>query len=225
MRLRLLPPILMVLACGGADSPQADPGSLPPAVEPASLVLDGPHDVAVLEMGELGVIRIELFPELAPKTVANFIRLTENGFYDGTYFHRVLPGFMIQGGDPNTKNLDPRDDGRGSAGERIEDEFSDYPHLRGTLSMANTGYLDSSSSQFFIVHQDSPQLDGDYTAFGRVVSGIEVVDAIAALELDSFGRYGPPNRPYPVNATIETLRIERAGEAPKEAVAARGASR
>jgi cyclophilin family peptidyl-prolyl cis-trans isomerase len=117
---------------------------------------------------------------------------------------------MVQGGDPLTKNHDPRDDGRGNPGFTIEDEFTDYPHLRGTVSMANTGTPYSAGSQFFIVLADSRQLDGQYTAFGRVTRGMEVADAIAALEIDRYGRYGPPNRPYPVSAVVETVRIEAA---------------
>jgi len=204
--------LLACLACGVADAPAAADAPAPDATPVALTKLTGgPHDVAVLEMGELGTIRIELYPELAPKSVARFIELAEQGFYDGTYFHRVIPGFMIQGGDPNTKDMDPRNDGRGSSGERLPDEFSDYPHLRGTVSMANTGYSGSSSCQFFIVHQDSRHLDGKYTVIGKVVSGMEVVDAITELEIDTYGRYGPTDRPYPVSATILHLRIERAG--------------
>jgi peptidyl-prolyl cis-trans isomerase B (cyclophilin B) len=165
----------------------------------------------VFDLGELGTIRAELYPELAPKTVEAFTGLVEEGFYDGTYFHRVIPGFMIQGGDPLTRNNDPRDDGRGRADMRLPDEFSDYPHVRGTLSMANSGYVGSGSCQFFIVQEASPGLDGEYTVFGKVVAGLETVDAITEMEIDTYGRYGPPDRPYPVNATIERAWIERAG--------------
>jgi hypothetical protein len=115
-----LPILLAGVACGDAPTaateataPQAE---TPP--EALSKLAPGARDVAVMEMGELGTIRIELFPELAPLTVARFIELVEKGFYDDTYFHRVIPGFMIQGGDPNTKNLDPRDDGRGKSASR-----------------------------------------------------------------------------------------------------------
>ncbi len=221
---RLLPALIVIfagVACGsGEGTPTEAPAEATPA-EPHALsaIRPGPHDEAVLDMGELGVIRIELLPELAPNTVAHFAELTDQGFYDGTYFHRVIPEFMIQGGDPNTKDLDPRNDGKGRT-ERIEDEFTDYPHLRGTLSMANTGRSNSSSCQFFIVHQDRRELDGEFTAFGRVISGIEVVDAITELELDTYGRYGPTDRPYPVNATIEKAWIERAEAVAPEAVAA-----
>jgi cyclophilin family peptidyl-prolyl cis-trans isomerase len=204
---------LAALACGDAPAPAPAPDAAAESAPPAALakLAPGPRDAAVLEMGELGTIRIELLPELAPQTVARFRELAESGFYDGTYFHRVIPGFMIQGGDPNTKNLDPRDDGRGNAGRRVPDEFSDYPHTRGTVSMANTGYSNSSSSQFFIVHEDSPNLDGRFTVFGRVVEGMETVDAVTRLAIDEYGRYGPKDRPYPVNASIERLRIEPAG--------------
>jgi cyclophilin family peptidyl-prolyl cis-trans isomerase len=221
MSLRRLPPLLFVLACAGlactlacGRGEEATPEAAGPVDADAAmahLVSAGPHDVAVLDLGELGTIRVELLPEIAPKSVAQFVELAESGFYDGTYFHRVIPGFMIQGGDPNTKDLDPRNDGKGSAGRRVPDEFSEYPHVRGTVSMANTGYLNSSSSQFFIMLDDIRDLDGRYSAFGRVTDGMEVVDAVAALEIDTYGRYGPPNRPYPVNATIEGIRIERAG--------------
>jgi peptidyl-prolyl cis-trans isomerase B (cyclophilin B) len=175
-----------------------------------ALIEDGPHDTAVLDMGELGTIRIELLPELAPRSVENFVALAESGFYNGTTFHRVIPGFMIQGGDPATKNPDPRDDGNGGPGYGIEDEFTDYPHVRGTVSMANKGRPGSGGSQFFITQQDVPRLDGDYSVFGRVVEGFSVVDAITELEIDTYGRYGPQNRPYPVSAVIQSLRIERA---------------
>jgi peptidyl-prolyl cis-trans isomerase B (cyclophilin B) len=202
---------LLLLACGGEPaSPQMPEASEPEALTPIG---PGPHDVAVLDMGKLGVVRIELYPELAPKSVELFTKLADEGFYDGTYFHRVLPGFMIQGGDPNTRNNDPRDDGKGGTSFSIPDEFSDYPHVRGTVSMANTGYRNSAGSQFFIVQQDSPGLDGDYTVIGRVVEGMETVDAIAALEIDVYGRYGPRDRPYPVSATIESARVERADAA------------
>jgi peptidyl-prolyl cis-trans isomerase B (cyclophilin B) len=169
--------------------------------------------VAVLRLPDLGEIRIELLPELAPRTVAHFAELARRGDFDGTYFHRVLPGFMIQGGDPNTRDNDPRNDGGG--GERgAPDEISGYPYLRGTVAMANRGRPDTADCQFFIVHQDQADLPPDYTVFGRVIEGMEVVDAITRLEIDKYGRYGPRNRPYPVPASVESIRIESAGPAP-----------
>ena len=123
---------------------------------------------------------------------------------------------MIQGGDPLSRKPDPRHYGRGNPGYRIEDEFSDYPHLRGTVSMANRGRPDTAGSQFFIVHEDSRHLDGDYTAFGRVIRGMDVVDAITELELDVFGRFGPPDRPHPVHATITKATWREPGSAPEQ---------
>jgi peptidyl-prolyl cis-trans isomerase B (cyclophilin B) len=135
-----------------------------------------------------GTIKIEFLRDKAPKTVENFIGLANDGFYDGTTFHRVIPGFMIQGGDPNSKNADPSDDGRGGPGRTIEDEFSDVTHVRGIVSMANKGHPHSAGSQFFIVTKDSNFLDDKYTAFARVTEGIEVADAISAVERDARDR-------------------------------------
>ena len=174
----------------------------PEATEAMARIGPGPHPVVRLDLGELGAIEVELYPEIAPNTVEHFLEVVESGFYDGTRFHRVIPGFMIQGGDPISKNPNPRRWGQGGLGRTIPDEFSDYPHLRGTLSMVNRGKPHTASSQFFIVHQDSRGLDGKYTAFGKVVKGLEVLDAVTQLERDQFGRYGPPLRPYPVYALL-----------------------
>jgi peptidyl-prolyl cis-trans isomerase B (cyclophilin B) len=198
------------LACG-REAPPAQPAE-PTALERVEAA--GAHDVAVLDLGELGSVRIELLPELAPRAVGSFTRLAESGFFDGTTFHRVIPGYFIQGGDPNSKNLDPRDDGTGNPGYQLPDEFSDYPHRRGTVSLANTGGRNSGGCQFFIVQQDQPGMNGHYSVFGRVVSGIETVDAVTRLQIDKYGRYGPPDRPYPQSATVRSVRIERAPRAP-----------
>lgn len=128
-----------------------------------------------------GEITIELYQDIAPESVNNFATLASSGFYDGVIFHRVIPGFMIQGGDPDGN-------GTGGPGYSIKGEFSsnnvknDLKHERGVLSMARSGHPDSAGSQFFIMHQNAPHLDGDYAAFGKVIKGIEVVDAIAAIE-------------------------------------------
>ncbi len=200
--------VLAALGCGDAAEPAAPAQA---AVSPESMVADGPHETAVLEIEGLGVVLIQLLPELAPETVANFKKLAAEGFYDGTTFHRVIPGFMIQGGDPLTKNRDPRDDGKGGPGYTIRDEFSEYPHQTGTVSMANKGRADTGGSQFFIVHGDSRHLDGRHAVFGRVIGGQEVVDAVTKLEIDKFGRYGPTDRPYPVDARVMSIRVESAG--------------
>jgi peptidyl-prolyl cis-trans isomerase B (cyclophilin B) len=206
-------PLLLALACACGSSRQT-PGPRPGTSTNALLHISSkPHDVAVLDLGDLGLIRIELLPELAPKSVSYFTSLAERGFYDGTTFHRVIPGFMIQGGDPLSKNRDPRDDGRGNSGERLPDEFSDYPQQRGTVSLANSGAPNSSVCQFFIVQQDARSLDSAYTVIGRVVDGMQTVDAVTRLPIDLYGRYGPPNRPYPESAVIRSVHIERAATA------------
>ena len=207
----LAPAAAFALACGG-DEPAAAPEAGPSNDAIVSeLVSDGPHDVAVISIKDMGTIRVELLPEIAPRTVANFEKLAGKGFYVGTTFHRVIPGFMIQGGDPASKNIDPRDDGKGGPGYTIQDEFSRFPHVRGVISMANTGYPDSGGSQFFIVHKNAPHLDGKYSAFGRVIEGIELVDAVTEVAIDKYGRFGPRDRPHPDAVVIESVRIEPAG--------------
>ena len=143
---------------------------------------------AVLQVEGYGAIEIEFLPDAAPETVANFIGLAQRGYYDGTTFHRIIPGFMIQGGDALSKNDNPLDDGMGSPGKGPPDEFSDVEHVRGVVSMANKGYPNSAGSQFFIVVADSTHLDGKYTAFARVTRGMEVADAIVAVEADERAR-------------------------------------
>jgi len=134
----------------------------------------------------MGEIVVELFPEVAPLHVANFDSLVRIGFYDGTAFHRVVPGFVIQGGDPNSKDKPRETWGYGDPSQRrIPAEFNDRPHKRGTVSAARAADPNSATSQFFICLVDLPQLDGKYTVFGQVVSGMEVVDAIAAVPRDA----------------------------------------
>ena len=133
---------------------------------------------------DFGRIDFRLLPELAPETVRNFERLAGSGFYDGTLFHRVIPGFMIQGGDPNTKGADRGSWGTGGPGYTIKAEFSSKPHKRGVVSMARAADPDSAGSQFFIVTSDSPFLDGQYTAFGEVSGGMDAADRIANLPRD-----------------------------------------
>ena len=145
------------------------------------------NPIVTLEMENGGVIRAELYPDVAPITVKNFVDLAEKGFYDGLIFHRVIPGFMIQGGDPTGT-------GMGGPGHTIKGEFAangvknDLRHTRGVLSMARSMMPNSAGSQFFIMHQDAPHLDGQYAAFGKVIEGIEVVDEIAATPTDRSDR-------------------------------------
>ena len=143
--------------------------------------------MVIIEMENGGKIEIELSPETAPKTVANFLKLVGEGFYDGLIFHRVIPGFMIQGGDP-------LGNGMGGAKNKIIGEFrangynNTLKHARGVISMARAQDPNSASSQFFIMHKDAPHLDGHYAAFGKVISGMEVVDEIASVPTDFSDR-------------------------------------
>ena len=137
------------------------------------------NPIVTIEMENGGVIKAELYPEIAPNTVANFVSLVESGFYDGLIFHRVIPGFMIQGGDPQGT-------GMGGPGYTIKGEFArngfrqnNLKHSRGVLSMARSMMPNSAGSQFFIMHANAPHLDGDYAAFGKVTEGMDVVDGIA----------------------------------------------
>jgi peptidyl-prolyl cis-trans isomerase B (cyclophilin B) len=131
---------------------------------------------------KFGDMEIKFFSDKAPNHVQNFIKLAKSGFYDKTIFHRVIPEFMIQGGDPNTKDPNKPDTyGMGGPAERLKAEFNDIPHRRGILSMARTNDPNSAGSQFFIVVKDSNFLDGQYTVFGEVVKGIEVADKIVSL--------------------------------------------
>ena len=131
-----------------------------------------------------GNIILELMPETAPETVRNFVKLAKSSFYDGVLFHRVIPGFMIQGGDPNTKKPDKSKWGTGGPGHNIKAEFSSRSHLRGIVSMARATDPNSAGSQFFIVTTDSTFLDRQYTVFGRVLEGMTIADKIVNLPRD-----------------------------------------
>ena len=136
------------------------------------------NPIVTIEMESGDTVKLELYPEIAPNTVASFVSLVQKGFYDGLIFHRVIPGFMIQGGDPTGT-------GMGGPGYTIKGEFSGngianpLKHTRGVISMARSMMPDSAGSQFFIMHADAPHLDGQYAAFGKVTEGIETVDKIA----------------------------------------------
>ena len=132
----------------------------------------------------LGNISFKVLPELAPETVRNFEKLARDGFYNGTLFHRVIPGFMIQGGDPNTKTTNKNSWGMGGPGYNIKAEFNSRSHLRGIVSMARAQDPDSAGSQFFIVTTDSTFLDRQYTVFGEVIQGMDVADKIVNLQRD-----------------------------------------
>lgn len=138
---------------------------------------------AIIET-KFGNITLKFFPDVAPGHVKNFIDLAKKGFYDGTTFHRVIPGFMIQGGDPNSKNADKRMHGMGGPGYSIKAEFNAKPHKRGILSMARSNNPDSAGSQFFICVKDASFLDRQYTVFGEVESGMDVADKIVSQPRD-----------------------------------------
>ncbi|MCR4670385.1 MAG: peptidylprolyl isomerase [Saccharofermentans sp.] len=141
------------------------------------------NPIVTITMKDGGVIKAELYPDIAPISVDNFVKLAGNGFYNGLIFHRVIPGFMIQGGCPEGT-------GMGGPGYTIKGEFAsngvknDLKHVRGVLSMARAMNPDSAGSQFFIMHETSPHLDGDYAAFGKVIEGMDVVDRIASVRTD-----------------------------------------
>lgn len=141
-----------------------------------------------------GRMTLSFYDDVAPGHVRNFCALAQKGFYDGLAFHRVVRGFMIQGGCPNTREGAGGVPGTGGPGYRIQAEFNDRPHKRGVLSMARSQDPNSAGSQFFICHADCPSLDGSYTAFGEVVEGSDVLDAIAAVEVD-FGGGGERSKP------------------------------
>jgi len=149
--------------------------------------------ITVTSKNELwGQIVLRFFPDVAPNHVKNFIDLAKQGFYNGTTFHRVIPGFMIQGGDPNSKNPDRATHGMGGPGHKVNAEFNSKPHKRGTLSMARANDPNSAGSQFFICVNDANFLDWQYTVFGEVQSGLEVVDKVVSAKRD--GRDNPLER-------------------------------
>ena len=158
------------------------------------------NPIVTMTMADGSVIKLELYPETAPITVENFVSLVKKGFYDGLIFHRVIKGFMIQGGDPEGT-------GMGGPGYEIKGEFAangvknDLKHERGVISMARSMRPDSAGSQFFIMHKDAPHLDGQYAAFGKVIEGIETVDKIAETKTDYS------DRPYE-DQLIKSMTVE-----------------
>jgi peptidyl-prolyl cis-trans isomerase B (cyclophilin B) len=162
-----------------------------------------------------GEIDIRFFPEVAPNHVRNFIDLSEKGFYNGTKFHRVIPGFMIQGGDPNTVSGSPATWGTGGSPNRLKQEFNSIHHARGILSMARSTDPDSASSQFFICVADAASLDNQYTVFGQVTKGMDVADKIVSAQRDP--RNDRPNDPVTIDKVVvrEAKTAEEKAPAPK----------
>ncbi len=149
-----------------------------------------------------GDLTLEFMPEIAPKHVENFVKLSRDGFYDGTKFHRVIPGFMIQGGDPNTKTDNERSWGTGGPGWSVDAEFSDVHHERGILSMARSSDPNSAGSQFFLVHGEAGFLDNQYTVFGRLVDGFDVLDEIVGAKTVPGGEGSRPVNPVTVTKAV-----------------------
>lgn len=167
--------------------------------------MENKNPIVTFEMENGDVFKAELYPEIAPNTVKNFISLVNHNFYDGVIFHRVIKGFMIQGGDPEGIGI-------GGPGYAIKGEFSangfknDLKHERGVLSMARSMMPDSAGSQFFVMHKDSPHLDGQYAAFGRVIEGIEIIDKIAEAKTN---RQDKPKKDQKIEkVTVETFGID-----------------
>ena len=195
--------VLSMAACGGSreEAPAEEPAETQEAAEPAAEPIGIHHAEIVIK--DFGTVKVELDGDKAPITVQNFMDLANAGFYDGLTFHRIIEGFMIQGGDPNG-------DGTGGSDKNIKGEFAangvnnDISHKKGVISMARAQDPDSGSSQFFIVQEDSEFLDGQYAAFGHVTEGMEFVDIIAkeAKPIDDNGTI--PKEEQPV---IETIRI------------------
>lgn len=167
--------------------------------------MENKNPIVTFEMENGDVFKAELYPEIAPNTVKNFISLVDHNFYDGVIFHRVIKGFMIQGGDPEGIGI-------GGPGYAIKGEFSangfknDLKHERGVLSMARSMMPDSAGSQFFVMHKDSPHLDGEYAGFGKVIEGIEIIDKIAEAKTN---RQDKPKKDQKIEkVTVETFGID-----------------
>ncbi len=197
----------LAVGCTGKNPDQNEntPGSSTPEVQntdnKGENTVTNEKVYATIEMEDGGIIKLELYPEIAPQSVYNFVSLARKGFYDGLIFHRVISGFMIQGGDPEKT-------GMGGPGYHIKGEFAangfknDLKHTRGVISFARGPRPDSAGSQFFIMHQDAPHLDGNYAAFGMVIEGMDVVDRIASVRVNLSN-----NRPL-TDVVIKTITIE-----------------
>jgi len=189
-----------------SEKPAAPASTEPPVTEPQLLDSDQ-HPVLTIELSNDKVIKVELYPEVAPNTVNNMISLANKGFYDGLIFHRVMPGFMIQGGDPNGN-------GTGGPGYKIKGEFTKnkfenlLKHKRGVISMARARDFDSAGSQFFIMVTDYPSLDNEYASFGEVIEGMDAVDEIVAQESDANDRPFDPIAMKKVTVDTKKLTFE-----------------
>ena len=221
--------LLLAGAALAADPPASDAAKKAAPKAPNAKAAEGKAGAAVDEIAVMetskGRMAVEFWPKEAPQTVANFKKLARQGFFDGTGFHRIIKGFMIQGGDPKSKNPKAPDLGTGDPGYKIKDEFNTHRHEKGVLSMANSGTPNSAGSQFFVMHGMAPHLDGHYTAFGKVFEGVDVLDMIANSPVSPNpmmgGEMSKPNE----WTTLKTVRImPRAAYLAKKAEAGQAAA-
>jgi len=193
--MRHLIAFLAALTCAHATAADSPMKNAPAPAAPRAII----HTTA-------GDLTLEFWPDVAPKTVENFLKLAKEGFYNGTAFHRIIKGFMIQGGCPNTKPGATGMPGTGGPGYQVKAEFNDRPHVRGVISMARSQHPDSAGCQFFIVHGEARFLDRQYTAFGKLVAGDEVLEAIANIPCSGPERSTPSKR-------VEITSVEVVGAA------------
>jgi cyclophilin family peptidyl-prolyl cis-trans isomerase len=201
--------VILAVATGCTTAPATEQPSA--AAAPAPVVRN--YDNQIVELHTTaGEIHIRLYPQIAPNHAKNFIDLAADHYYEGTRFHRVIPGFMIQGGDPNTKGDDVTSWGTGGSGRNLDAEFNAVKHRRGIVSMARSQNPNSASSQFFIMVADAPALDNQYTVFGEVIRGMEVVDVIVSAPRNQMDR---PNQPTTItNTRVRDAREEEKGIPP-----------
>lgn len=201
--------LFIFAACGNEEqqnnaNQQGEEATSEPGV-PEIPVQEDEVPVVTMEMENGGIVKMELYPDVALHSVNNFVALVESGFYDGLTFHRIIPGFMVQGGDPEGT-------GQGGPGYAIKGEFSsngienNLSHERGILSMARSQDADSAGSQFFIMHEDGPSLDGNYAAFGNVIEGMEVIDQIAETETVEVPSQNHPDAGKPVEGQVPVIK-------------------
>ncbi len=207
MRITGLLALCAALLASGCSERSAAQGAAP-SPAPASPMKETPSEAprAIIRTS-VGDMTVEFWPDVAPRTVDNFLKLSREGFYEGTCFHRIIKGFMIQGGCPNSKRGARGQPGTGGPGYQIKAEFNNRSHVRGVLSMARSSDPDSAGSQFFICHGNADFLNNKYTAFGKLVSGQDVLDKIAAIPCVGQERSTPTER-------VEIKSVEIVGEAP-----------
>jgi len=190
---------LLLFAAALCLAQSAPPPAAPSPMQPTAAPQVTLHTTA-------GDLTVELWPDVAPRTVENFVKLSQQGFYDGTAFHRIIKGFMIQGGCPNTKPGASGMPGTGGPGHNVKAEFNDRPHVRGVISMARSQHPDSAGCQFFICHGDARFLDRQYTAFGKLVAGDEVLEAIATIACSGPERSTPSKRVEITKVTVKAAK-------------------